>query len=72
MVNTSSLAVDCLFDVLWCVQFCSSDNAMVIVSRAVEHPGCPEKSDFVRVREYISQMVIIPHSDFDKVCMGER
>jgi hypothetical protein len=41
-------------------------NAIVIISRAVEHPGCPENSDYVRVKEYVSQTVIIPHTDIDK------
>ncbi|KAJ7305253.1 hypothetical protein JRQ81_011167 [Phrynocephalus forsythii] len=42
------------------------NNLMVLVSRAVEHPGVPENPDFVRVRTYESQMVIRPHKSFDE------
>ncbi|XP_020635849.1 stAR-related lipid transfer protein 7, mitochondrial [Pogona vitticeps] len=42
------------------------NNLMVLVSRAVEHPGVPENPDFVRVRTYESQMVIRPHKTFDE------
>ncbi|XP_006113852.3 stAR-related lipid transfer protein 7, mitochondrial isoform X2 [Pelodiscus sinensis] len=42
------------------------NNLMVLVSRAVEHPGIPEDPEFVRVRTYESQMVIRPHKTFDE------
>ncbi|KAG8440931.1 hypothetical protein GDO86_006606 [Hymenochirus boettgeri] len=42
------------------------NNIMVLVSRAVEHPGVPESPDYVRVRNYQSQMVIKPHTSFDE------
>ncbi|KAH0623070.1 hypothetical protein JD844_030988 [Phrynosoma platyrhinos] len=42
------------------------NNLMVLVSRAVEHPGVPEDPEFVRVRTYESQMVIRPHKTFDE------
>uniref|UniRef100_A0A8C5RS79 StAR-related lipid transfer protein 7, mitochondrial n=1 Tax=Laticauda laticaudata TaxID=8630 RepID=A0A8C5RS79_LATLA len=42
------------------------NNLMVLVSRAVEHPGVPEDPEFVRVRTYESQMVIHPHKSFDE------
>ncbi|XP_021230500.1 stAR-related lipid transfer protein 7, mitochondrial isoform X2 [Numida meleagris] len=42
------------------------NNLMVLVSRAVEHPGVPEHPDYVRVRTYTSQMVIRPHKTFDE------
>ncbi|KAJ6653247.1 hypothetical protein lerEdw1_009411 [Lerista edwardsae] len=41
-------------------------NLMVLVSRAVEHPRVPEDPEFVRVRNYESQMVIRPHTSFDE------
>lgn len=42
------------------------NNLMVLVSRAVEHPGVPESQDFVRVTSYRSRMVIRPHKSFDE------
>ncbi|XP_040270422.1 stAR-related lipid transfer protein 7, mitochondrial [Bufo bufo] len=42
------------------------NNLMVLVSRAVEHPEVPESPNYVRVRNYQSQMVIRPHSSFDE------
>ncbi|XP_075063464.1 stAR-related lipid transfer protein 7, mitochondrial [Mixophyes fleayi] len=42
------------------------NNIMVLVSRAVEHPEVPESPDYVRVRNYQSQMVIRPHISFDE------
>ncbi|XP_018424827.1 PREDICTED: stAR-related lipid transfer protein 7, mitochondrial [Nanorana parkeri] len=42
------------------------NNLMVLVSRAVEHPEVPEAADYVRVRNYQSQMVIRPHTTFDE------
>ncbi|KAM8974514.1 stAR-related lipid transfer protein 7, mitochondrial [Pelodytes ibericus] len=41
-------------------------NVMVLVSRAVEHPAVPESPNYVRVRNYQSQMVIRPHTTFDE------
>ncbi|KAI1305955.1 StAR-related lipid transfer protein 7, mitochondrial [Halotydeus destructor] len=41
-------------------------NLMVMVSRAVEHPSCPETPKVVRVRTYESNMVIKPHKSFDE------
>ncbi|TRZ12468.1 hypothetical protein HGM15179_014648 [Zosterops borbonicus] len=45
----------------------SDRNLMVLVSRAVEHPGIPEDPEYVRVRSYESHMVIRPHRSFDEV-----
>ncbi|OCT86632.1 stAR-related lipid transfer protein 7, mitochondrial [Xenopus laevis] len=42
------------------------NNLMVLVSRAVEHPSIQESPDYVRVRNYQSQMVIQPHTSFDE------
>uniref|UniRef100_A0A3B1IJ44 StAR-related lipid transfer protein 7, mitochondrial n=1 Tax=Astyanax mexicanus TaxID=7994 RepID=A0A3B1IJ44_ASTMX len=42
------------------------NNLMVLVSRAVEHPGVPETQDYVRVHSYRSRMVIRPHKSFDE------
>uniref|UniRef100_A0A8C5MEV0 StAR-related lipid transfer protein 7, mitochondrial n=1 Tax=Leptobrachium leishanense TaxID=445787 RepID=A0A8C5MEV0_9ANUR len=42
------------------------NNVMVLVSRAVDHPEVPESPNFVRVRNYQSQMVISPHTTFDE------
>ncbi|XP_063788098.1 stAR-related lipid transfer protein 7, mitochondrial [Pseudophryne corroboree] len=42
------------------------NNLMVLVSRAVEHPDVPESPEYVRVRNYQSQMVIRPHFSFDE------
>lgn len=42
------------------------NNLMVLVSRAVQHPGVPETQDFVRVHSYQSKMVIRPHKSFDE------
>ncbi|XP_056427341.1 stAR-related lipid transfer protein 7, mitochondrial [Hyla sarda] len=42
------------------------NNLMVLVSRAVEHPEVPESPNYVRVRNYQSQMVIRPHVSFDE------
>ncbi|KAG9488859.1 hypothetical protein GDO78_005057 [Eleutherodactylus coqui] len=42
------------------------NNLMVLVSRAVEHPEVPESPNYVRVRNYQSQMVIKPHTTFDE------
>ncbi|XP_062366604.1 stAR-related lipid transfer protein 7, mitochondrial isoform X1 [Cinclus cinclus] len=44
----------------------SDRNLMVLVSRAVEHPGIPEDPEHVRVRSYESHMVIRPHRSFDE------
>ncbi|XP_067857428.1 stAR-related lipid transfer protein 7, mitochondrial isoform X2 [Heptranchias perlo] len=42
------------------------NNLMVLVSRAVQHPGVPECHNCVRVTSYESQMVIKPHRSFDE------
>ncbi|MCJ8742742.1 hypothetical protein PDJAM_G00085970 [Pangasius djambal] len=42
------------------------NNLMVLVSRAVKHPGVPETQEFVRVHSYRSRMVIRPHKSFDE------
>lgn len=41
-------------------------NLMVLISRAVQHPGVPETQDYVRVHSYQSKMVIRPHKSFDE------
>uniref|UniRef100_A0A3Q0SX50 Phosphatidylcholine transfer protein n=1 Tax=Amphilophus citrinellus TaxID=61819 RepID=A0A3Q0SX50_AMPCI len=53
-----------------------SNNLMILVSRAVQHPRVPETQEFVRVHSYQSKMVIRPHKSFDenilplKTCPG--
>uniref|UniRef100_A0A8C7V2B7 StAR-related lipid transfer protein 7, mitochondrial n=1 Tax=Oncorhynchus mykiss TaxID=8022 RepID=A0A8C7V2B7_ONCMY len=42
------------------------NNLMVLISRAVQHPGVPETQDYVRVHSYQSKMVIRPHKTFDE------
>lgn len=39
---------------------------MVLISRATEHPLCPENGEYVRVPSYNSSMVILPHKTFDE------
>ncbi|XP_074642107.1 stAR-related lipid transfer protein 7, mitochondrial-like [Tubulanus polymorphus] len=41
-------------------------KAMVLISRAVDHPCRPESKKYVRVKTYSSQMVIKPHTSFDE------
>uniref|UniRef100_H2YWB0 Phosphatidylcholine transfer protein n=1 Tax=Ciona savignyi TaxID=51511 RepID=H2YWB0_CIOSA len=41
-------------------------NALVIVSRSIEHSKCPVNSKYVRVPLYISNMVIKPHKSMDE------
>lgn len=43
----------------------NASNLMVLVSRAVDHPKCPETNKYVRVQKYESNMVIKPHTTFD-------
>ena len=43
------------------------NKVMVLISKATEHPRCPESSKYVRVKTYNSQMVIKPHSSFEEV-----
>ncbi|XP_030598684.1 stAR-related lipid transfer protein 7, mitochondrial isoform X1 [Archocentrus centrarchus] len=43
-----------------------SNNLMILVSRAVQHPRVPETQEFVRVHSYQSKMVIRPHKSFDE------
>ncbi|KAF5899963.1 stAR-related lipid transfer protein 7, mitochondrial, partial [Clarias magur] len=42
------------------------NNLMILMSRAVEHPGVPETQEYVRVHSYRSRMVIRPHKSFDE------
>ncbi|KAL0965583.1 hypothetical protein UPYG_G00283210 [Umbra pygmaea] len=42
------------------------NNLMVLISRAVQHPGVPETQAYVRVHSYQSKMVIRPHTSFDE------
>uniref|UniRef100_A0A4W5K2D1 Phosphatidylcholine transfer protein n=1 Tax=Hucho hucho TaxID=62062 RepID=A0A4W5K2D1_9TELE len=42
------------------------NNLMVLISRAVQHPGVPETQDYVRVHSYQSKIVIHPHKSFDE------
>lgn len=42
------------------------EKAMVLVSRAVEHPSCPPSDEYVRVTDYKSEMVICPHHSFNE------
>ncbi|XP_061184284.1 stAR-related lipid transfer protein 7, mitochondrial-like [Saccostrea echinata] len=41
-------------------------NVMAYVARAVDHPECPKKNDFVRVDPYSSYMVIKPNTTFEE------
>ncbi|XP_062586735.1 stAR-related lipid transfer protein 7, mitochondrial-like [Saccostrea cucullata] len=41
-------------------------NVMAFVARAVDHPECPKKNDFVRVDPYSSYMVIKPNTTFEE------
>ncbi|EDO46303.1 predicted protein, partial [Nematostella vectensis] len=41
-------------------------NKMVLMSKATSHPKCPENNTHVRVTDYGSQMVILPHRTFDE------
>lgn len=41
-------------------------KVMVLKSRSIHHPACPEQDKYVRVHTYLSQMVIRPHSTFDE------
>eukprot|EP00058_Branchiostoma_floridae_P009502 XP_002594990.1 hypothetical protein BRAFLDRAFT_128970 [Branchiostoma floridae] len=41
-------------------------NIIVLASRSVEHPDCPEGDQYVRVGTYSSNMVIKPHRTFDE------
>ncbi|KAI8483028.1 StAR- lipid transfer protein 7, mitochondrial [Branchiostoma belcheri] len=41
-------------------------NIIVLASRSVEHPACPESNQYVRVATYSSNMVIKPHRTFDE------
>lgn len=48
------------------LQVDQKNNCMVLVSRATEHPSCPERNDVVRVTDFQSQMVIKPHKSFNE------
>ncbi|XP_028415009.1 stAR-related lipid transfer protein 7, mitochondrial-like [Dendronephthya gigantea] len=39
-------------------------NTMVLVSRASSHEECPESEEYIRVKDYASQMVVRPHGAF--------
>ncbi|XP_029644939.1 stAR-related lipid transfer protein 7, mitochondrial [Octopus sinensis] len=41
------------------------NKLMVMTSYSVYHPRCPLNSDFVRVNDYTSKMVVKPHSNFN-------
>ncbi|KAK3095724.1 hypothetical protein FSP39_018097 [Pinctada imbricata] len=41
-------------------------KVMALVSRAVDHPACPNTDKYVRVTQYESIMVIKPHTDFNQ------
>ncbi|XP_076367592.1 stAR-related lipid transfer protein 7, mitochondrial-like [Tachypleus tridentatus] len=41
-------------------------NVMVLVSRAVDHPDCPESRKCVRVKSYSSKLIIRPYASFDE------
>ncbi|XP_050395379.1 stAR-related lipid transfer protein 7, mitochondrial [Patella vulgata] len=40
-------------------------NVMVVSGKAIEHPDIPITDQYVRVKEYVSQFVIKPHTNFD-------
>ena len=41
------------------------NNFMILISKSIQHPKMPETTEYVRVIEYWSQMVIKPHTTFD-------
>ena len=43
------------------------NNRIVIRARAVSHQKCPETKNIVRVKQYQSQLVLIPHTTFNEV-----
>ncbi|XP_049811669.1 stAR-related lipid transfer protein 7, mitochondrial isoform X2 [Schistocerca nitens] len=45
---------------------CVEKNVIIIVNKCVEHPGCPEKPENHRVKEYWSYMVIKPFTHFNE------
>ncbi|XP_049962214.1 stAR-related lipid transfer protein 7, mitochondrial isoform X1 [Schistocerca serialis cubense] len=45
---------------------CIEKNVIIIVNKCVEHPGCPEKPENHRVKEYWSYMVIKPFTHFNE------
>ena len=45
----------------------SDRNRIVIRARAVAHHKCPEMQNIVRVKQYQSQLVLIPHAGFNDV-----
>ncbi|XP_046850526.1 stAR-related lipid transfer protein 7, mitochondrial-like [Xenia sp. Carnegie-2017] len=41
-------------------------NTMVIMSRTLSHDDCPESDDYIRVKDYASQMLVRPHTTFQE------
>ena len=51
----------------WLNQLNAEKNRIVIRARAVAHHKCPEVQNVVRVKQYQSQLVLIPHTTFNEV-----
>ncbi len=45
----------------------TDNQTMVLISRGVDHPKCPESKEFVRVKNYHSKLVLRPHKSIDEV-----
>ena len=40
---------------------------LVLMSRGIEHPRCPETKNYVRVKSYKSNLILKPHTTIDEV-----
>ena len=45
----------------------TENQQLVLMSRGVEHPKCPETKEFVRVKSYKSNLILKPHTSVDEV-----
>ena len=45
----------------------TENQQLVLLSRGVEHPKCPETKEYVRVRSYKSNLILKPHTSIDEV-----
>ena len=45
----------------------TENQQLVLMSRGIEHPKCPESKKYVRVRSYKSNLVLKPHTTLDEV-----
>lgn len=48
------------------LQVDEENKLMMLSAKGVDHPSFPVTSDFVRVNDYMSQMLIRPHTTFDE------